>query len=96
MNRNTTGRQATRVNTKTQLQNLAAILGMRPDWQEVTARVHGSSFDNAGFWGHDSRGEMITFGHKHQELWVELFRDHVPVAEINLATLLAWATGLED
>jgi hypothetical protein len=96
------GKQAAaRVDTKDQLRQMADELKVRPDWHEpdeqlVTAVVHGSDFDNAGFWGRDSRGELITFGRNHQELWVELFRDHQPVAEINLATLLAWATGFED
>jgi hypothetical protein len=92
---------ALRVTTRKQLENIAAVLGVRPDWhepdeQQVTIQVHGTDFDNAGFWGHDPRGELATYGEGRQELWIELSRDGKPVAEVNLATLLAWATGLED
>jgi hypothetical protein len=92
---------ALRVTTREQLENIAAMLGVRPDWhepgeQQVTARVHGTDFDNAGFWGHDRHGNLNTFGDGMHEIWVELIRDGKPVAEVNLATLLAWATGYED
>jgi hypothetical protein len=90
-----------RVSTRAQLQGVADALGVRADWhepdeQEVTAVVHGDNFDNAGFWGHDSRGTPVTFGEGQQEMWIELRRDGHPVAEVNLATLLAWATGQQD
>jgi hypothetical protein len=89
-----------RVMTREQLDAVAAVLGVRPDWhepdeQQVTAQVHGTDFDNAGFWGHGPRGELATYGEGRQELWIELFQDGKPVAEVNLATLLAWATGYE-
>lgn len=88
-----------RTDTRAQLQHLAHTLGVRRNWhepdeQEVTAAVHGTDLDNAGFWGHDGHGKLVTYGDPpRQELWVELFRDGEPVAEINLATLLAFATG---
>ena len=90
---------AKRIDTRKELTDLARELRVRDNWhepdeQEVTARVHGDSFDNAGFWGH-WKGELDTFGDGQQEMWVELFKDGQPVAEINLATLLAFATGYE-
>lgn len=88
-----------KIDTRRELIELARQLRVRPDWhepdeQEVTAQVHGDNFDNAGFWGHH-KGVLNTFGEGHQEMWVELFQDGEPVAEINLATLLAFATGYE-
>ena len=45
-----------RISTPAQIARLAQRLGVRPDWhepdeQEVTARVFGVLFDNAGFYG---------------------------------------------
>lgn len=85
-----------RIDSRDQLIALARRLRVRPDWhepdeQELTAEFHGDSFDNAGFWGH-YKDELNTFGEGRQEMWIELFRDGEPVAEINLATLLAWAS----
>lgn len=55
--------------------------GLRSDWHEpdeqgITAKVIGSSLDNAGV------------GH---ELQVVLKKDGKPVLQVNLATLLSWA-----
>jgi hypothetical protein len=82
-----------------QLRQLARELGVRSDWHEpdgqgLTAKVHGTDFDNAGFWGH-WKGELNTYGEGRQEIWIELLKDGEPVAEINLATLLAMACGQE-
>lgn len=89
-----------RIDEARQLRRLARELGVRSDWHEpdeqgLTVKVHGDDFDNAGFWGHRDRGELFTFGAGRQEIWVELFKDGEPVAEINLATLLAMACGQE-
>jgi hypothetical protein len=90
---------AKRINSRDQLVRLARELGVRDNWhepdeQEVTVKVRGDSFDNAGFWGR-YKGELNTFGDGQQEVWVELLKDGEPVAEINLATLFAFATGYE-
>lgn len=95
-----------RISTRAELIALAAKLGVRPDWhepdeQEVTAQVHGASFDNAGFWGGEDRKFRLASPDLHfspgsEELWVELRQDGEPVGEVNLATLFAWATGYED
>jgi hypothetical protein len=92
--------KAQRIDFPDQMRRLARKLGVRPDWhepdeQEVTVKVHGDDFDNAGFWGHDSRGGLDTYGDGRQEIWVEIFQNDKPVAEINLATLLAMASGNE-
>jgi hypothetical protein len=74
---------------------LAGELGVRMDWhepdeQEVTAEVRGVSFDNAGTWpARDDMPENIV------EMHVILQQDGKDVAAVNLATLCAWASGLE-
>lgn len=88
-----------RINFPSQLKRLARDLRVRPDWhepdeQELTAKFHGTDFDNAGFWG-TYKGELRTFRDNKQEMWIELFKDGKLVAEINLATLLAMACGYE-
>lgn len=94
-----------RINTRNQLVRLARTLGVRSDWREpdeqgLSARVYGDSLDNAmppGTWmGVDGRGVP------HAELYVVLLQDDGadtesrPRALINLATLLAWATGYDE
>jgi hypothetical protein len=80
-----------RIIAPVQLRDLAVELGVRPDWhepdeQEVGAEVYGESFDNAGFWG----AERLVSG-PGMEMWVRLYKDGQPVADVNLATLFAWA-----
>lgn len=84
-----------RIVNKADLVKLAEKLGVRPDWHEpdeqgVTATTHGVTFDNAGFWGGGLRGLS------RMERYVVIRKDGKPVAAVNLATLFAWATGLED
>lgn len=88
-----------RITTKAQLIELANELGVRPDWhepdeQEVTATTHGVSFDNAGFWGKTYRSTVDGLNFTEKYVW--LHKDGQRVACVNLATLFAWATGLED
>jgi hypothetical protein len=90
-----------RVTTRDQLLEVTRTLAVRSDWHEpeeqgVTARVHGECLDNAGFWGTEQilgslRGPVYSGA--GEELWAELFQDGEPVAEVNLADLLAWATA---
>jgi len=94
-----------RIDTRDDLVALANTLGVRRDWHEpdeqgVTAAVHGGSFDNAGFWGEVEYAEWIgQYGlfraDQGIEMWVTLYQEGKPVAEINLATLFAFATGYE-
>lgn len=95
-----------KIMTRQELVDLAAELKVRPDWHEpdeqgITARVFGDNFDNA-------MGPGYYYGtppDEHCELTVELCRfeydDHgqpvvgEPIAQINLATLLGWASELE-
>lgn len=86
-----------RIITRSDFVALAGELGVRRDWhepdeQEVTARVWGSSFDNAGFWPHDDSGMDPGI----VEMYVMIYKDEEAVAVVNLATLCAWASGLED
>lgn len=81
-----------RINSRRELADLAAELGVRPDWhepdeQDVTARVVGASFDNAG--GRLPRGD------DRGEMHVILSREGREVAAVNLATLLAWAADVD-
>jgi hypothetical protein len=76
-----------RIHTKEQLKQLAEKLGVRPDWHEpdeqsLNAFCFGGSFDNAGHWGDAER---------FVEMFVVLYQDGVAVAEVNLATLFAFA-----
>jgi len=90
--------ESIRINSREQMQELAARLGVRKSWHEpdeqgVTALMHGTpgDLDNCGFWGH-YKGELHTYGEGKQEMWVEIFADGKPAAEVNLASLLAWAS----
>lgn len=90
-----------RVQTFAQLAEVAAKLGVRPDWhapdeQEVTARVWGHSFDNAGTWPYDPRSTSkfsyeLSADAPHLEMYVELLQAGKVVAQVNLATLFAMA-----
>lgn len=86
------------IHKRAELVELAKQLGTRPDWhepdeQDLTAEVHGASFDNAGFW---PAGQRIAYtAPEITEQHVILFQDDVPVAAVNLATLFAWATGYD-
>lgn len=82
-----------RIYRKSQLKGLATLLEVRKDWhepdeQDLTVEVRGSTFDNAGFWPDSTSATM--------EVHVVIKQHDKPIAAINLATLLAWATGLED
>ena len=90
------------ITTREQLIDLARDLRVRPSWHEpdeqnVTARVRGKEFDNAGFWG-ENDGELcviLSVGSQHCD---ECGKPEVTedVAIVNLATLFAWATGHQD
>lgn len=89
-----------RIETRDDLIALASELGMRPDWHEpdergVRADVRGYSFDNAGFWGYAEVAREDSIGPAGLEMWVTLWQGDQPVAEVNLATLLAFACGYE-
>lgn len=86
---------------RSELIALARELRVRPDWHEpdeqgLTAEVFGSSFDNAGFWPSSEQAGSCAL-----EQHVILYRatepgddlgKREPVAAVNLATLLAWAS----
>jgi hypothetical protein len=88
-----------------ELRRLARELGVRPDWHEpdeqnVGAKVYGTSFDNAGFWGYRAdQSPHPDVEELHVILWRTRYdemtdrrEDVEPIAAINLATLLAWAS----
>jgi hypothetical protein len=91
------------IDNREDLARVAEILGVRLDWhepdeQEVTAEVRGKSFDNAGFYGVKTEAEWLS---RHGtdtgvEMYVRLFKEGQPVADVPLATLFAWATGYND
>lgn len=82
------------INTRNDLVEVARNLGVRPDWhepdeQEVNARVVGDHLDNAmGSTVTDNVGE-------YNVVLTRLDDEGEPqdVAVVNLATLLAFATG---
>ncbi len=87
-----------RVDSRAELIELARTLGVRHDWhepdeQDVTATVAGTHLDNAGHWPADAHGDPGI------ELHVVLTQDTDDGPRryaVNLATLLAWATGYDD
>lgn len=83
------------IDTQADLKRLAKDLGVRDDWHEpdeegVDAVVRGNSFDNAGFW---PEGISLERGRKLLEKHVVIKQNGKEVAVINLATLLAMASG---
>jgi len=98
-----------RITTRAGLRELARELEVRPDWHEpseqnLTAEVHGTSFDNAmpaGEW-YGAGADGVPRAELHVILYrVPSFADpygsyETPLAVVNLATLFAWATGLDD
>lgn len=86
-----------RINCRAELAELASELGVRPDWhepdeQEVTVRIEGENFDNAGRWpeaeAHRSLGDREWKG----EFCVVLIKGGEDVAVVNLASLFSMAT----
>lgn len=84
------------VNTRAELTELARELLVGPDWHEpdqveVDAVVGGRNLDNA------FTNPVPEFVHTDAEpLYVVIRRQKTPVAYVNLAMLLAWATGYND
>lgn len=77
-----------------ELVELARELKVRDDWhepdeQDLTARVYGNVFDNAM-----GPGFEHAYGPDKEflEMFVELRKNHVPIAQVSLATLFAWAS----
>lgn len=94
-----------RITEQHQLRALAKSLGMRegwhePDEQDVTAVVKGNNFDNAGFWPEDNalipRQADDTPCKPIVEKHVIIRHQGKPVAAVNLATLLGWASEPVD
>jgi hypothetical protein len=82
------------IHSRTELIEWAAEAGVRHDWhepdeQDVTATVVGTCLDNAGFWAVD----VDPYGGTNDEMCVVLEQPGKETAAINLATLLAFATG---
>lgn len=86
-----------RITERADLIALAQTPRVRPDWHEPGEQEVTATFDNAGFWGEPGETYKSSFdGTEFTEQYVTLHKDGVPVAAVNLATLFAWATGLED
>lgn len=91
--------------TRSQLAEFARATGVRSDWhepdeQDLTARVEGVSFDNAGFWPSMSASDDASPGLElhviFSETEIDVNGERVAtrdLAAVNLATLCAWATG---
>jgi len=86
-----------RILEREQLVELAAELGVRPDWhepdeQKVDALVRGDDFDNAGFWPVENGYNAGEGAGLRSEIYVVIRKEGQAVAAVNLATLLAWAS----
>lgn len=84
------------ISTKEELQQVAAKLEVRSDWHEpdeqgLTAEFHGKSFGNDGIWGH-----KVAITPDSLEQYITLHKNNMPVAEVNLADLLSWASNSPD
>jgi hypothetical protein len=95
------GTEPIRIQTREDLRKVAALLGVRNDWhepdeQDVTAKVMGRSFDNAGFWPREMYRDLHKRAPGAIEMYVEIVQDGNVVAQVNLATLLAMAAGTVD
>jgi hypothetical protein len=85
------------IQTRDEFVELSKELRVRADWhepdeQDVSARVEGDSFDNAGFWP-QSPSRYIP--EEILEMHVIFTKDGEDVATVNLATLCAWASDPE-
>lgn len=92
-----------KIETKAEFAEFAREIGMKSNWhepdeQDITARVEGTSFDNAGFW---PRPDFVgTQSEIIREMHVIFSRDRDDIegnpredlAMVNLATLCAWAS----
>lgn len=92
----TTNRDVPCIYTRSRLQRIAKALGVRQDWHEpdeqgVTARVFGKKLDNAGFWGL----AYLFRAKSQQEIYIVLYKDKKPFAQVNLADLFSFACGRE-
>lgn len=82
-----------RVLERDDLKYFARIARVGPDWhepdeQDITARLFGDSFDNAGPW---AQGQELYYS-IIEEHHAVLYYKQYPVIAVNLATLFAWAT----
>lgn len=87
-----------RISARQELADLANLLNVGHDWHEpdeveVTAKVFGRSFDNAGTWPIDNDSAATHVDSEALEMYVEISKDGRPVAIVNLATLFAFACG---
>jgi hypothetical protein len=93
-----------RITTLAELAAFAAEQGLRPDWHEpderdITARVAGVNFDNAGYWPARRPGDAESPGLElhiifSRTAWAPEASEPVvteDLACVNLATLCAWA-----
>lgn len=99
-----------RINSREELAAFARRMGLRADWhepdeQEITARVEGASFDNAGFYPPaacpelDARAQEMCVVFSRTEPDSRSYTGTRPVedlAVVNLATLCAWAAGTDS
>jgi len=91
------------ISTHEEMVQLAIDLGVRDSWhepdeQDIKAVTRGGILDNAGFWGDEYRFKHRDYEwskESNMEMWVDIIQGDVKVAEINLAMLLAWASGFK-
>lgn len=90
--------QLDRINDPSDLEAFRVAYGLRTDWHEpdnsgVTAYVIGDHLDNAMGSGVDHTfGELNVVLTHTQAYDDKLGAIHLPIAVVNLATLLSWAT----
>ena len=84
---------------------LAGELGVRPDWhepdeQEIWVEIRGNNFDNAGFWpeSHACKDENGDISVMEMCVFINegTHDNYTTMGIVNLATLLAWASGYNE
>jgi hypothetical protein len=90
-----------RITTRAQLTSLAKKLHITNDWQTTRASIcmtaRGVVSNDTGKWGRKAEGDaavgVISPDAVEQYVIVKIGTDGVPVAEVSLASLLAWASA---
>jgi len=81
------------ITNQVDLELLAEELGVRSDWHEpdeqgLTLDFNGKSFGNDGVWGH-----KVAIAPDSLEQYITIRKNDQPIAELNMATLLSWASN---
>ena len=88
------------ITNRIDMRSLARQLDIHGDWYEqgISAVVRGAQLDSTGFWGAEAEGKVATgqCPASSIEQYVIVRQGNTkPVAAVNLADLLSWASSLD-